>query len=180
MAMNKCDIQILYEYDRWANNRVLMAVSVLRAEQFTRDLGGSFPSVRDTLVHILGGEWIWLTYWTASSHTPEFSADLRARAKALFSPSEFPSVDSVKSKWVEIEAQQTGFVNGLADESLAKAIPFRGTEVMLAHLMQHLVNHSSYHRGQVALMLRQLGAEPAPTDFHVFLEERQRLAAAGT
>jgi DinB family protein len=57
--MTEDDLQLLYEYDRWANNRVLQAASALSAEQFTRDLGGSFRSVRDTLVHIIGGEWIW-------------------------------------------------------------------------------------------------------------------------
>ncbi|HEX3470622.1 MAG TPA: DinB family protein, partial [Silvibacterium sp.] len=61
--MTKDDIQLLYEYDRWANNRVLQAASALSAEEFTRELGGSFPSVRDTLVHIIGGGWIWLAYW---------------------------------------------------------------------------------------------------------------------
>ena len=55
------DIRLLYQYDRWANNRVLQATSRLSAEEFTRDLGGSFRSVRDTLVHIIGGEWIWLS-----------------------------------------------------------------------------------------------------------------------
>jgi hypothetical protein len=52
----KDDIQLLYEYDRWANNRVLQAASALSPEEFTRDLGGSLCSVRDTLVHIIGGE----------------------------------------------------------------------------------------------------------------------------
>jgi len=66
---NSHDIQLLYKYDRWANNRVLQAVSALSPEQFTHDLGGSFRSVRDTLVHIIGGEWGWLTYWKASSHS---------------------------------------------------------------------------------------------------------------
>jgi hypothetical protein len=56
-AMTKDDIQLLYEYDHWANNRVLQAVSALSAEEFTRDLGGSFRSVRDTLVHIVGSEY---------------------------------------------------------------------------------------------------------------------------
>jgi hypothetical protein len=64
--MTKDDIHLLYEYDRWANNRVLQAVSVLTAEQFTRDLGSSFRSVRDTLLHIIGGAWIWLGYWKSS------------------------------------------------------------------------------------------------------------------
>jgi len=56
--MNKSDIQLLYEYDRWANRRVLQAASALTPEQFTLDLGGAFRSLRDTLVHILAGEWI--------------------------------------------------------------------------------------------------------------------------
>jgi len=43
--------------------------------------------------------------------------------------------------------------------------------------MQHLANHSTYRRGQVALMMRQLGAEPVATDFHVFLLEGSREAA---
>jgi uncharacterized damage-inducible protein DinB len=40
--MNKDDIQLLYEYDRWANNRVLQAAAALSVEQLTRDLGGRF------------------------------------------------------------------------------------------------------------------------------------------
>jgi uncharacterized damage-inducible protein DinB len=43
--------------------------------------------------------------------------------------------------------------------------------------MQHLANHSTYHRGQVALMMRQLDAEPLATDFHVFLVESRREVA---
>jgi hypothetical protein len=39
------------------------------------------------------------------------------------------------------------------------------------HLMQHLANHSTYHRGQIRLMMRQLDAEPLATDFHMFLIE---------
>jgi hypothetical protein len=62
ITMTKDDIQLLYEYDRWANNRVLQAVSTLSVEEFTRDLGGSFRSVRDTLVHIIGGDGVGLQF----------------------------------------------------------------------------------------------------------------------
>jgi uncharacterized damage-inducible protein DinB len=72
-------------------------------------------------------------------------ADLRTRRDALFNPDAFPNVAAVQLKWAEVEKEQ--------------------------HLMQHLANHSTYHRGQVGLMMRQLGAEPQATDFHVFLAE---------
>jgi uncharacterized damage-inducible protein DinB len=172
--MTKDDIQILYEYDRWANNRVLQAASTLSAEEFTRDLGGSFRSVRDTLVHIVGGEWGWLTYWKEPSPSSAFVTDLWTRYNALFNPNAFPDLAAVQLKWAEVEREQVEFVNHVTNESLGRMLPLRTTQISLAHLMQHLANHSTYHRGQVALMMRRLAAEPLATDFHMFLMEGRR------
>ena len=172
--MTKDDIQLLYEYDRWANNRVLQAVSTLSPEEFTRDLGGRLRSVRDTLVHIIGGEWGWLTYWKEPSPSSAFVADLWTRHEALFTPNAFPDVAAVHLKWSEVERDQIEFVNRVTNESLGRMLPLRTTQISLAHLMQHLANHSTYHRGQVALMMRQLAAQPFATDFHVFLVEGRR------
>jgi uncharacterized damage-inducible protein DinB len=169
--MTRQDAQLLFAYDRWANARVLQAAAVLSAEQFARDLGGSFRSVRDTLVHIFGGEWIWLHYWREASPSFAFLAELRSRRDAIFNSVAVPSFAAVQNKWAEVEKEQLEFVNGVTDEALVKLLPFRTTKVPLAHLMQHMANHSTYHRGQVALMMRQLDAEPVATDFHVFLVE---------
>ena len=84
--MTKDDIALLYEYDRWGNNRILQACSALSAELFTRDLGGSFCSVRDTLVHIIAGEWGWLQYWKEPAPDSGFVAEMMALRKALFDP----------------------------------------------------------------------------------------------
>ena len=172
--MTREDIQLLYEYDRWANNRVLQAASALSDEAFTRDLGGSFCSVRDTLVHIIGGEWIWLAYWRTPPRSPAELTNLKTRREALFNPHAFPNVAEVGLKWSEIEKEQIDFLDHVTDELLENMLPFRTTQIRLAHLMQHLANHSTYHRGQVALMMRQLASEPAATDFHVFLAEGRR------
>jgi uncharacterized damage-inducible protein DinB len=169
--MTKDDIQLLFEYDRWANNRVIQAASALTVEQFTRDLGGSFRSVRDAIVHIIAGEWNWLTYWKATSHDTAFLTDLKQRRETLFNPNAFPDIAAVRLRWAEVEKERGEFVNGVTNEVLEKMLPARNTQISLAHLMQHLANHSTYHRGQVALMMRQLGAEPVGTDFHVFLAE---------
>jgi len=168
------DIRLLFEYDRWANNRVFLAAGALSAEQFTRDLGGSFRSVRDTLLHILGGEWGWLTYWKAPTQDSRFLTELWDRHDTLFHPDAFPSIDAVRLKWAEIETEQTEFLNRLTDDSLRRMLLVRKTQLSLAYLMQHLVNHSTYHRGQVATMMRQLGAQPVATDFHAFLLDGSR------
>jgi DinB family len=119
--MNKNDIQLLYEYDRWANNRVLHSVSVLSPEQFTRDLGGSFRSVRDTLVHIIGGEWGWLTYWKEPSPNAAFLKDLWDRHDVLFRPGAFPDLGAVRRKWAEIQKRADG-IRGFANRGRAGEI----------------------------------------------------------
>lgn len=169
--MTKDDIHLLYAFDRWANSRVLDAAATLSSEQFTRDLGGAFASVRDTLVHILAAEWIWLHYWKAASDDAAAMAELRARRDALFHPQHFPDVASAQSKWHDIEREQIAFVDRLTCDQLQTQIATRGTQMSLAHLMQHMANHSTYHRGQIALMMRQLHAQPIATDFHLFISE---------
>jgi uncharacterized damage-inducible protein DinB len=171
LFMTVDDIRLLFGYDRWANNRVLQSASTLSVEQFTRDLRGSFRSVRDTLLHLIGGEWGWLTYWKESTHDAAFLAGLWDRHDALFRPDAFHNIEAVRVKWVEVAKDQTEFLDRLTDEALRRMLPCRKTQLSLAHLMQHLANHSTYHRGQIALMLRQLGAEPLATDFHMFLVE---------
>jgi uncharacterized damage-inducible protein DinB len=170
--MTKNDIALLYEYDRWANKRVLQSCAALSVEQFTRDLGGSFCSLRDTLVHIIAGEWGWLQYWKEPSPNTVFLAEMMARRKVLFDPNSFPDLATVREKWVEVEGEQVEFIRLLTKERLEKIIPVRATRMKLIHLMQHLANHSTYHRGQIALMMRQLDAVPQATDFHVFVMER--------
>jgi len=164
--MNNHDVEYVYEYNRWANARVLDAVSKLTSEQFSRDLQSSHRSVRDTLAHILAAEWIWLERWKGVS------------PKALLIPSEFPTVESLKTRWAVVEGDYAEFINGVTDGSLATVITYtntRGEEwtYPLGQMLQHVMNHSSYHRGQVTTMLRQLGAEVNPVDLLVFMDVKR-------
>jgi len=112
-----------------------------------------------------------LTYWKASSHSSAFLTDLWDRVDVSFGPVAFPDIAAVRVRWAEVEKEQTAFVNAVTEEALVKNFPVRTKQLSLAHLMQHLANHSTYHRGQVALMMRQLDAEPLSTDFAFFLLE---------
>jgi uncharacterized damage-inducible protein DinB len=160
--ISKEDIDQLYRYNRWANDAILKTVTTLNAEQFNQKLGGSFPSVRETLVHIMGAEWIWLKRWKGIS------------PPALLNAAEFPDLDSIKSKWREVEGEQADFVGQVSDVSLKQPFRYKNLkgedfEYPLGRVMQHLVNHGTYHRGQVTNFLRQLGAKPVSTDFIVYL-----------
>ena len=79
-------------------------VSTLSVDGFTRDLGGSFRSVRDTLVHIIGGEWGWFTIWKEPSLSSAFVTNWWTRLDAaLFPPHAFPDVAAVQLRWAEVD-----------------------------------------------------------------------------
>jgi len=172
--MTKRDIQFFFDYDHWANGRMLGSVSTLTVEQFTRDLGGSFHSIRDTLAHILGGQWIWLQYWKNPPQSPEALSDLQKSRDEQFRPESFPHLAALLRKWMQVEKELADFIHRQDDQSLQQMLPFEESHIKLVHLMHHVANHSTYHRGQVALMIRQLGKEPIATDLHVFVAETEQ------
>ena len=157
-------VQELYGYNRWANARLFAAVSGLSEERFLKDVGGSFPSIRETLTHVVSAEWLWLRRWKGSS------------PQAMFQAVDFPQPDSLRARWLEVEAEQRMFLESVTAEqlgSMVRYVNFAGQtwEYPLWRQFYHLVNHSSYHRGQVTTMLRQLGEQPVGTDFLVFHDE---------
>lgn len=158
-------IQELYEYNRWANARILDAASRLTPEQFTKDLRSSHRSVRDTLAHVMSVELIYFKRWLGTS------------PKAMLAPSDFPTISLLRARWAEVEREQADFVSNVTEESLKTTIAYVNTKgeawsYSLWQIMVHVVNHSTYHRGQVTTMLRQLGAEPVATDFLIFYDLR--------
>jgi len=160
-------IRQLYDYNRWADRRILAMASTLTNEDFIRPMGNSFSSVRDTLSHILGAEWIWLERWQGRS------------PKALLDAATFPKVQSLESRWETVEHDQTQFIEALTPQRLVEELAYLNQRGQLYSYplwkqMVHVVNHSSYHRGQVTTLLRQLGAEAVSTDFLVYYDEKPK------
>lgn len=164
--MNLQDIRILYEFNYWAKARILGIAETLSPEQYARNLNSSHGGIQGTLVHIVGAEEIWVRRWKGES------------PGALRTPGEFPALDALSDHWDMIEHEVTGFCHMLkSDEEIAKPVTYKDTRgnsytAPLYRLMQHLVNHSTYHRGQVVTMLRQLGVKPVGTDMVAFYRER--------
>ena len=171
VAMDPQGIRLLYAYNRWANARTLAAVTGLTAEQLTRDLGTSHRSVFGTLAHILWSEWRWLGRWLAPAPAP--GPD----------PLVCEDLAGLQARWRELERAQQTFVDRVTDAGLVRPITDEtplGTPwtYPLEQMLQHVVNHSTYHRGQVTTLVRQLGAMPVPTDFLVFIDEGGSVAGA--
>jgi uncharacterized damage-inducible protein DinB len=175
--MTKPEIEKLFAYDRWANGRMFAALSSLTDEQFTRELnsGGSFRSVRDVAVHIVASEWGWLTTWKTLPPDEESLDAIWDANEALFPAAHFSDAAAVAARWREIETAVHTFVDALDDATLAHMLPHSdNVRLPLAETPVHLANHSTYHRGQVAILMRQLHAKPPATDYTRFLVETSR------
>jgi uncharacterized damage-inducible protein DinB len=169
--MNNEDVRLLYEFNAWANRRTIEACASLTSEQFTRDLASSFRSVRDTIAHIYGAEWLWLERWHGRIPSALPSAD------------DFPTIGAIQRGLEEVDRSLVDYVASLAAEDLRRVVQYKTTSGSaqadpIWQMLQHLANHSTYHRGQVATMLRQLGSKATSTDLIGFYCERAVQAGA--
>ncbi|MGH9580827.1 MAG: DinB family protein [Terriglobales bacterium] len=168
--MTSEDIRTLYDYNRWANHRVCEAARSLQGSDLVRDLRTSYSSVQGTLVHILWGEWLWVQRWRGES------------PKQVFAASDFPSLAELEARWRAVEREQEQYIAQLSDQDLRELVSYENLqgqrwEYTRGKMMQHVVNHSSYHRGQVATLLRQMGKTPNATDFLMYFDEAGPAAA---
>jgi len=167
--MNLTDLKTIVEYHYWARDRMFEAIEPLTAEQYNKDLGSSFKSIRETVVHLYAAEWAWHSRWQGTSPT------------ALLTSDAFPDVPAIRRAWSELETKVRGYVDDLGEAGTARVIEYKLLSGAAGaspfwQMLQHLVNHASYHRGQVTTMLRQLGAQPAKSmDMIAFYRERNRV-----
>jgi uncharacterized damage-inducible protein DinB len=165
--MNKQDVLLLYQYNQWANVRILNAASKVTQEQYLAPASFPHGGLRGTLVHALFAEWLWLKRWEGTPYTPP---------NDWLRPEEFPSFESLYTRWKEDEKCLMAFVENLTDEKLNSQFNYTSTEGgtyqrILWQAMVHLVNHGTQHRSEAAAILTDLGHSPGDIDLIWFLIE---------
>jgi uncharacterized damage-inducible protein DinB len=164
VLMNLDELKTLFAYDSWANDQILDAARRLPEEALRRDLGLSHQSVLGTMVHIVAAEEIWLSRWKGAP---------RSTLRGL---EEISSLEALLSFWNEVRTERDSFVASLVEPDLDRELEMTNTKGTayrhrFADMFRHLANHSSYHRGQAAALLRLLGAKAPATDLIRFYRE---------
>src|SRR5664279_2983688 len=144
--MNLDTIRLLFRYNYWAWARVWQCVAELTNEQFTRQLPFAWNSVHEQVVHVMGGEWVWI--YRMQGGTPE----------NLFYVKDYPTLPDIRKRWDEIEANAFAFLTGLTDEQLNGDFAYRTTKGEQYtnnrhNILLHVVNHSTDHRAQILAMM---------------------------
>lgn len=163
--MNLSDIKTLFDFNAWATDRLMGVVETLSEEQYTKNMGSSHGGIQGTLVHILASYEMWLLRWMGNP------------SNKMLSVQDVPTLAAAKKQWSETQQNLANFVNGLTEQDLTEVISYTNTKgesysTPLGQMMQHLVNHSTYHRGQIVTMLRQLGVKPVNTDMIFYFRQR--------
>ena len=159
-------LQTLLDYHYWARDRLFAAVDTLTDEQLRRPLGNSFPSIFDTMAHLCGADWIWRSRWEGES------------PMALPTPETYDDLATIRAAWLDEERRIRAIVSRLGPEGILRPVEYTGWDGRRQaqpfwQMLQHVVNHGSYHRGQVTTMLRQIGGQPAKSmDLIAFYRER--------
>jgi len=143
----------------------------LSPEQFTQPVGGSYGSVRNTLVHALSAEWGWLDRCGGHPRGAALKAD------------DYPTPQTLIDQWTRVEGYVRDFLAALGDADLDRIIQFTLPGVPpqampLGELLHHGMNHGVHHRGQASLLLRMLGVAPGNFDILFYYAERRSGATA--
>lgn len=160
--MTRAEILDLLGYTEWATAKLVAAMAKLPDAARRRHDDSAFGSLHGTFTHLVAAEWVWLERFHGRSHA---------------APAEWVGIAGFDEVCAHLDAVQRGraaWIAAASDADLARPLPYRtfaGVETAnpVGELVRHLVNHGSYHRGQLSMRIRQLGGQPPSTDYIAWL-----------
>ena len=162
--MQVAEVRALYDYNAWANARILRTAARVTGEQFVAPAAFSQGGLRGTLLHTLGAERIWRERLQGVPLSPPLRE------------ADFPDVGTLAARWREEEGRLDAYLATLRDEDLHREVrsTTRAGESVadtLWYLLAHVVNHGTQHRSEAALLLTQAGRCPGEIDLIFFAED---------
>lgn len=159
------DLIDLITYDYWANTRLVDTASEINPQNFTKKIISSFPSVQETFLHIIWAEELWLMRWQGRSFVTELD------------PREYQTLETIKIKLDALHKDQILYFRNLNSDDKDLRVSYLNFtderwEYRLEQMVQHLILHSAYHRGQLATLFRQLSVNPPNTDYLMFVDRK--------
>jgi uncharacterized damage-inducible protein DinB len=155
----------LYEYNTWANNTVLNHLKLLPEGTCRKKITSVFPSVFDTLIHIYIIDRGWYSVLTKEYRSDDYET-IKVAVNQLIAEIKDLSLDDFEKKQQRLAADFKFFIAG--NDTSYRDI-YSGIQMTYGDIITHIVNHGTYHRGNVTAMLHQLGHKGVPTDYGLYL-----------
>ena len=156
-------IRSLYDYHRWANHRLFDVAAALGDEALSRDMGAhwSVPDLKGMFAHLCSADSIWLARWRKTSPT------------RMGGGADYATFAAIRPVWDAVEADQRAYIDGLTEADLARVVTYRATDgvelsVALGASLQHVANHATHHRSEVATMITLISGSPPDTGINTY------------
>lgn len=147
----------LIEYNTWGNRQIAEQVETFPSDLFDKNIGGSFGSIKNVMVHLLESDYLWLYRWKGNplAALPEWH---------------HTDVASLKKLWYPLQDEMIDLSAKIPPAENIKFITRKGQPFTLPfeEIAVHVSHHGSYHRGQLTNMIRDLGQKPVSTDYFLF------------
>lgn len=156
--MNKQLIQ-LYDYNVWANERVMDHLDTLPGEVFLREVDLGFKSIAEVISHVVSADNIWFNR-------------IKEEQDSIPAKKAFTDLKEARQEMDELQSQIRDYVSSLSDTEKKVSYTMasgRQMENSIAEILQQVVNHGTYHRGNITTMLRSFGYQGVMTDYIAFL-----------
>ena len=162
--MKIADVQLIYDYNYWARDRILRAAAEVTAEHYAAGAGFPYGGLRGTLLHMLDAEKSWRHQLEWGYWTPDL---LEA---------DYPTLEVLQTEWQAEEAAMRTYLRRLTDADLQGVVRYTADsgavrERILWHCLFHLANHGTQHRAEAAALLTDYGCSPGDLDFTLFLNQ---------
>jgi uncharacterized damage-inducible protein DinB len=153
----------LWDYHWWANRRLFDVAAALGDEATRREVGKPFsvPTLKGMFAHIYGADWVWLERWKGNSPT------------ALPGEAELKTMADLRARWDPFETEQRRFLEAITPADLPRVVAYKDTRgnaytSPMWQLLQHVPNHATHHRSEIATMLTMVSGSPPPTDLILY------------
>ena len=149
--MNRDYLIQIADYNNWADNKVMEWLRQINDEQWERAIVSSFSSIRQTAIHIVSAEKYWVDHWEQTPEPTFLSMQFKGAKAELI------------DIWNKASTDLKTIVNGFPEEEYSRNIGFkyprdgRIGQMPFWQTVVHVINHSTYHRGQLVTLLRQAG-----------------------
>lgn len=166
--MNKKYFTELAGYSHWADNIAIEWLSQINDEQWNQVIASSFSSIRQTAIHIASAEKIWIDFWKDAPNPVYLSAEFKG------------TKDDLIAIWKKVSAGLKDFIEEYPEENYRRQVTFKKPngedgQMEFSQTFPHMINHSTYHRGQLVTMLRQAGfTKLSSTDLFTYYRVMQK------
>ncbi|MGG2064010.1 DinB family protein [Bacillus sp. S14(2024)] len=160
----------MYDYHVWANQKMIDRLKELSQDVYTKGMQSIFPSISKALSHIYLTDYLWLDVISGKSMNEAFEL-----VNQLIEQTESKSIEEIESSFFDLSKRYKAFLS--VQEDIEKVIvvdnPYAGLlTTSISESILHVVTHGSYHRGNIAAMLRQQGHASVMQDYGLYLYKK--------